>query len=115
MKVGGPGSPILQENPERIWPGYECGADLYWRLEAVNTGGVLSGIQGPATVQCSGEAPAQSPPGPGAPGPPVEAPPGLPPPGLPVELTPPAAPPGQPVGPTPAVPPGQPVGPTPAP
>ncbi len=82
----GPGSPLVQENPQRIWPGYDCGAVLYWRLEAVTTGGVLSGVQGPVTVQCGG-------------GEPPPQPPGLPPPGLPVELTPPAVPPGPPPAP----------------
>ena len=74
----GPGSPLVQENPHSVWQGYDCGATLFWRLEAVNTGGVLSGIQGPVVVECF---PGGAPPPPGAP------PQGIP--GLPVELTPP--------------------------
>ena len=46
------GSPILLQNPHGVWAAYSCGATLYWRLEAVYTGGILTGIQGPTTVQC---------------------------------------------------------------
>ena len=50
--ISGSGSPLVQEGPHQIWQAYDCGATLYWRLEAVYTGGVLSGIQGPITVEC---------------------------------------------------------------
>jgi hypothetical protein len=46
------GSPIIVQNPNGVWSAYACGETLYWRLEAVYTGGILSSIQGPTTVQC---------------------------------------------------------------
>lgn len=42
---------MVREDPHRVWQVYYCGAMLYWRLEAVGPG-ILSGIQGPATVEC---------------------------------------------------------------
>lgn len=49
--TSGSGSPMVQENPHGVWAVYDCGATLYWRLEAVNTA-VVSAIQGPTTVDC---------------------------------------------------------------
>jgi hypothetical protein len=48
----GGSSPLVVQNPSALWSTYRCGATLYWRLEAVYTGRIHSGIQGPTTVQC---------------------------------------------------------------
>jgi hypothetical protein len=48
----GSGSPIIVRNPHSVWATYDCGSRLYWRVEAVYTGGILSAIQGPTTVEC---------------------------------------------------------------
>jgi hypothetical protein len=50
--TAGAASPLVQDGPHEVWSAYDCGAALYWRVEAVATGGVNSGIQGPATVEC---------------------------------------------------------------
>ena len=34
----GPASPLVQDGPHEVWSAYDCGAALYWRVEAVGTG-----------------------------------------------------------------------------
>ncbi len=49
--ASGGSSPMVQDAPHGVWSVYDCGATLYWRLEAVSTA-VVSSIQGPTTVDC---------------------------------------------------------------
>lgn len=50
--VGGIQSPVVNSNPTGTWDQYSCGAQYWWKVEAVNTGGEASPVQGPVTVNC---------------------------------------------------------------